>query len=79
MCSKRLPNRLIKKSFRAYNTAGELVFLILPQMCIRDSHCTAQIAKAVGAFLSFALFQKLLSVLKAVELVLLLCKPSATL
>ena len=30
MCSKRLPNRLIKKSFRAYNTAGELVFLILP-------------------------------------------------
>ena len=30
MCSKRLLNRLIKKSFRAYNTAGELVFLILP-------------------------------------------------
>ena len=29
MCSKRLPNRLIKKSFRAYNTAAELVFFIL--------------------------------------------------
>ena len=35
----------------------------------------AQITKAVGAFLSLALFQKLLSVLKTVELVLLLCKP----
>ena len=29
MCSKRLPNRLIKKSFRAYNTGSQLVFLIL--------------------------------------------------
>lgn len=35
----------------------------------------SQIAKTMGAFLSLALFQKLLSVLKAVELVLLLCKP----
>lgn len=35
---------------------------------------TAQIAKTVGAFLSLALFQKLLSVLKTVELVLFLCK-----
>ena len=29
MCSKRLPNRLIKKSFRAYNTAGQFVLFIL--------------------------------------------------
>ena len=30
MCSKRLPNHLIKKSFRAYNTGGQLVLLVLP-------------------------------------------------
>ena len=29
MCSKRLLNRLIKKSFRAYNTGCQLVFFIL--------------------------------------------------
>ena len=29
MCSKRLPNRLIKKSFRAYNTRRQLVFAVL--------------------------------------------------
>ena len=34
----------------------------------------AQIAKAVGAFLSFALFQKFLSVLQTLQLVLFLCK-----
>jgi len=35
---------------------------------------SAQIAKAVGAFLSLALFQKLLSVLQTLQLVLFLCK-----
>ena len=35
----------------------------------------AKIAKAVGAFLSFALFQKFLSVLQTLQLVLFLCKP----
>ena len=30
MCSKRLPNRLIKKSFRAYNTRCQLVLFVLP-------------------------------------------------
>ena len=34
----------------------------------------AQIAKAVGAFLSFALFQKFLSVLQTLQLVPFLCK-----
>ena len=29
MCSKRLPNRLIKKSFRAYNTRSHLEFAVL--------------------------------------------------
>ena len=29
MCSKRLPNRLIKKSFRAYNTRRHLEFAVL--------------------------------------------------
>ena len=29
MCSKRLPNRLIKKSFRAYNTCRHFEFDIL--------------------------------------------------
>ena len=29
MCFKRLPNRLIKKSLKAYNSCGELVFFIL--------------------------------------------------
>ena len=29
MCSKRLPNRLIKKSFRAYNTRSHLKFAVL--------------------------------------------------
>ena len=30
MCSNRLPNRLLKKSFRAYNTSGSFIFGILP-------------------------------------------------
>ena len=29
MCSKRLPNHLIKKSFRAYNTRRKFVFFVL--------------------------------------------------
>jgi len=29
VCSKRLPNRLIKKSFRAYNTRRQFVFFVL--------------------------------------------------
>ena len=29
MCSKRLPNRLIKKSFRAYNTRRHFEFAVL--------------------------------------------------
>ena len=37
-------------------------------------NCAAQIAKAVGTFLPFAFLQIFLSVLKTVELVLLLCK-----
>ena len=29
MCSKRLPNRLIKKSLKAYNTCRKFVLLVL--------------------------------------------------
>ena len=48
MCSKRLPNRLIKKSFRAYNTGrhfeldilldGEVLRLLLRQLVKEDIH-----------------------------------------
>ena len=48
MCSKRLPNRLIKKSFRAYNTRrhfefdilldGEVLRLLFRQIVKEDIH-----------------------------------------